>query len=186
MTTKSRLLVMGLSLLLAAPVAGADRVTSPYRPGTAPGLRGFSADEVAALRDGAGMGLARAAELNGYPGPRHLLDAVQDGRLPASAEQRQRAQDIFDRMKRDAQRVGAQILAEEADLEAAFRARTITEPDLRARVGRIAALQGELRTIHLSAHLATRALLTDAQVEQYDRLRGYAPAAAAPPGQHRH
>lgn len=140
MKMKTPLLVMGLSLLLAAPVVGADRVTSPYRPGPASGLRGFSADEVAALRDGAGMGLARAAELNRYPGPRHLLDAVQDRRLPASAEQQRRTQEIFDRMKRDAQRVGAQILAEETDLEAAFRARTITETDLRARVARIAAL----------------------------------------------
>jgi hypothetical protein len=183
---RTRLLAVLLSLLFVAPVAGEDRLASPYRSGATSDLRGFSAEEVAALRDGMGMGLARAAELNRYPGPRHLLDAVQDGRLQASAEQRRRVEAIFDRMKRDAQRVGARILAEETGLEATFRARTITETDLRARVGRIAALQGELRAIHLSAHLATRALLTDAQVEQYDRLRGYAPAEPATGGHHRH
>lgn len=184
--TRTRLFVVLLSFVLVAPVAGADHLASPYRPGATAGLRGFSADEVAALRDGAGMGLARAAELNSYPGPRHLLDAVQDGRLPASAEQQRRTQDVFDRMRRDAQRVGARILAEERELEATFRARTITETELRARVARIAALQGELRTIHLSAHLTTRALLTDAQVEQYDRLRGYAPDEPPAHGHHKH
>ena len=132
------------------------------------------------------MGLARAAELNSYPGPRHLLDAVQEGRLTASAEQRRRTEAIFAGMQRDAQRVGARILAEETSLEATFRARTITEAELRALVARIAALQGELRTIHLSAHLATRALLTDAQVEQYDRLRGYSTAEPETSHQHRH
>lgn len=184
--TKTRLLVVLLPLLLVAPVAGQDRLSSPYRPAVTPDLRGLSVDEAAALREGTGMGLARAAELNSYPGPRHLLDAVQEGRLPASAEQRRRTEDIFDRMKRDAQRVGAEILAEEKGLEATFRARTITETELRARVARIAALQGELRTIHLAAHLATRALLTDAQVAQYDRLRGYSAAEPVPGGHHHH
>ena len=184
--TKTRLLVALLSLLIVAPVAGEDRLTSPYRPAGMPGLRGVPADEAAALREGKGMGLARAAELNSYPGPRHLLDAVQEGRLTASAEQRRRTEAIFDGMQRDAQRVGARILAEETSLEATFRARTITEAELRARVARIAALQGELRTIHLSAHLATRALLTDAQVQQYDRLRGYSTAEPEAPHQHRH
>ena len=186
MTTRTRLLGVLLFLLLAAPVAGQDRLISPYRSAAGADLRGISAEEIAALRDGTGMGLARAAELNSYPGPRHLLDAIHDGRLPASPEQRRRTEGIFDRMQQDAQRVGAQILAEERTLEATFRARTITETELRARVARIAALQGELRTIHLSAHLATRALLTDAQVEQYDRLRGYSAAEPATRGHHRH
>ena len=67
-------------------------------------------------------------------------------------------------MKGDAQRIGAEILTEEERLEAAFRAGTITDPDLRLRVTRIAALQGELRAIHLRAHLATHAMLSAAQL----------------------
>ena len=43
---------------------------------------------------------------------------------------------------------------------------------------RIATLQGELRAIHLRAHLATRAIRSAAQVARYDELRGY---TAAPP-----
>jgi hypothetical protein len=80
---------------------------------------------------------------------------------------------VFDRMKRDAQQLGTQILSEEALLEATFRDRTITEADLGARLARIAQLQGELRAVHLRAHLATRAILTDEQVERYNVVRGY-------------
>jgi hypothetical protein len=119
------------------------------------------------------MGLARAAELNSYPGPRHFLDAVREGRLQATSDQIKQTSDVFDRMQRDAKRVGGQILAEEVALEAAFQDQTITGADLRSRVARIAALQGELRTIHLGAHLVTRGLLTKDQVQEYDRLRGH-------------
>lgn len=119
------------------------------------------------------MGLARAAELNGYPGPRHVLDAFKASQFQATPEQVRRVQETFDEMKSDAQRVGAQILEEEERLEAAFHSATMTEADLRSRVVRIAALQGELRTIHLRAHLTTRAILSDAQVARYNELRGY-------------
>ena len=50
----------------------------------------------------------------------------------------------------------------------------MTEEALSAAVAKIARLQGELRTIHLRAHLATRDTLTRHQILEYDRLRGYA------------
>jgi len=161
-------------LLLCAPAAGAEEpLSSPYRQQAETGLRGLSENEIADLQAGKGMGLARAAELNSYPGPRHVLDAVAAGKLAATAEQVERVQRVFDAMKAAAQRVGARIVAEEQGLEAAFRARTITEAELRSRVDRIAALQGQLRTLHLGAHLATRAILSESQIARYDELRGY-------------
>lgn len=162
-----------LVLLLAASATAEDRLISPYRQQALSELRGLNATEIAELRAGHGMGLARAAELNGYPGPRHVLDAVHAGELQALPEQAQRVQEIFDGMNRDAQRVGAQILEEEQRLEATFSSATITDADLQSRVMRITGLRGELRTIHLRAHLATRAALSDAQVARYNELRGY-------------
>jgi hypothetical protein len=162
-----------LVLLIAASATAEDRLISPYRQQAQSGLRGLNANKIAELRAGHGMGLARAAELNGYPGPRHVLDAIQAGELQALPEQVQRVQEIFDGMNRDAQRVGAQILEQEQRLEAAFSSATITDADLRSRVMRITGLRGELRTIHLRAHLATRAALSDAQVTRYNELRGY-------------
>ena len=43
-------------------------------------------------------------------------------------------------------------------------------------------LQGELRAVHLNAHVATVGILQPAQVARYDGLRGYttAPAASQP------
>lgn len=164
---------LSLLLLLVAPAAAQNQLISPYQHQAQSGLRGLNENEIAELRAGTGMGLARTAELNNYPGPRHILDAVETGQFPASPEQARQVRQIFDGMKRDAQRVGAAILKEEERLEAAFRATTITESGLRLRVARIAALQGELRAIHLRAHLATRTILSEAQVARYNALRGY-------------
>ena len=162
-------------LLFGSPVAAQDRTSSPYRQQVESGLRGLDAREIADLKAGNGMGLARAAELNSYPGPRHVLDAVSAGTLIASQDQVERVERVFDGMKRDAQRVGAEILDEEQRLETGFRTATITEADLRSRVERIAALQGQLRAVHLAAHLATRAILSESQIARYNELRGYSP-----------
>jgi hypothetical protein len=169
--------------LVALPSVASDPLASPYQRQAASGLRGLNENEIGDLRSGAGMGLARAAELNGYPGPRHVLDAIADGALAATPEQTERIRHIFGRMKSDAQRLGARILAEEHRLETLFRTAAIKEAEVRSRVARIAALQGELRAVHLTAHLATRAALSEAQVARYNELRGYASGAAA---DHRH
>src|SRR5215472_13814237 len=172
-TIMRTVVVLAIALGLGAPALAEDMLTSPYRQQAAAGLRGLSESEISELRAGAGMGLARAAELNGYPGPRHVLDAVAAGKLTVSADQRQRIQQVFNEMEREAQRVGGRILEEERQLEAGFSAASMTANDLRSRVTRIAALRGDLRTIHLSAHLATRAILSEAQIARYNELRGY-------------
>jgi len=175
-------IVLAIALAVGTPALAEDALTSPYRQQAAAGLRGLSESEIAELRTGAGMGQARAAELNGYPGPRHVLDAVAAGKLTVSPEQLQRIQKVFDEMEREAQRLGARILEEERQLEAQFSEASVTPEALHSRVARIAALRGELRTVHLSAHLATRAILSDAQVARYNELRGYTPDA----GEHQH
>ena len=186
MRTATHLAVACLALvsLLRVAIAAEDPLTSPYRHQTQSRLRGFSESEIAELRAGTGMGLARAAELNSYPGPRHVLDAIHAGRLQASPNQVRQIEEIFDAMRSDARRLGAQILSEEEQLETAFRTTTIAEPDLRARVARIASLQGELRITHLRAHLLARTVLTEAQVSRYDELRGY--TTEPPAHQHKH
>ena len=175
--------VLLITLMLAAPAIAEDRLTSPYRDQMLTEIRGMTQQEIADLREGRGMGLARAAELNGYPGPRHLLDAEREGQLHLSPDQVRTVTRLFDTMARDAKRVGDRLLAEERDVEKEFRAGTITEPDLRGRVARIAALQGELRMIHLRTHLEARAVLSRHQLERYNELRGY---TAGPVGEHGH
>ena len=45
-------------------------------------------------------------------------------------------------------------------------------------------LQGHLRSVHLTAHLEMRALLTPEQIANYQQLRGYGDAPQRP--QHHH
>lgn len=180
--TGVRILVGGLIMLsLAGPVV-ADNV-SPYGGQINTEIRGLSKQEVSDLREGRGMGRARAAELNGYPGPRHVLDAAQAGQLALTPEQARTAQQLFDGMAREARRVGDQILREEQGLEGEFRAGRISGTDLRARTSRIAALEGKLRAVHLRAHIVMRAALSESEIQQYNVLRGYGPPAEQ---QHQH
>lgn len=174
-----------IALTVAAPAVAQDRLTSPYREQRAGEIRGLTPEEIADFRQARGMGLARAAELNGYPGPRHVLDAEREGQLHLSPDQVRTVTRLFGAMVTDAKRVGELILGEERDLEQEFRAGTIGEADLRARLARIAALQGELRVIHLKTHLETRAALADHQIRRYNELRGYAAGPAGAP-EHRH
>jgi hypothetical protein len=193
---RGRLGVLVLALVAAAglgdapPLPGQPPVVSPYRDQQFTRLRGMTDREVDDLREGRGMGLARAAELNGYPGPRHVLDAVEGGQLTLSSEQVAAVKAAFDRMSRDARRLGAALLGEERALEAAFGHGTVAEAEMRDRVRRIAALLGEVRAVHLRAHLETRALMSQVQIRRYQQIRGYtdneAPAdrRRGPPHQH--
>jgi hypothetical protein len=92
------------------------------------------------------------------------------------------AQRLFDGMAREARRLGDLILREERSLEAEFRAGGISETNLHARALRIAALEGELRAVHLRAHIEMRAALSGPEIQQYNSLRGY---VEAPEHQHK-
>lgn len=179
------ILAMALVMLLAVPAraAGQQIVLSPYREQQSSEIRGLSAEEINDLREGRGMGLARSAELNGYPGPRHVLDAVEAGQLHLSDTQLHAVRELFVQMSQEARQLGGVIVQEEGELEAAFRRGEIDGRQLRTRVERIARLRGELRLVHLRTHLVTRALLSEEQILQYNRLRGY---SAQGHGEQRH
>jgi hypothetical protein len=88
-------------------------------------------------------------------------------------------------MKAEAQAAGADFIAAEQAIEAAFRAGDLTPDSLRALIERSAAARAELRYIHLLRHLETPPLLTAEQIAKYNELRGYGaadPCAAVPEG----
>jgi hypothetical protein len=114
----------------------------------------------------------------------HVLQASDAGQLLLSADQLARVREIHQAMAREAGRLGSRVLEAEQALAHAFRSGAIEEAGLQARVDHIAALRGELRAVHLRAHLRTRAVLDPGQLARYAELRGYTPAGG-PPG-HRH
>ena len=63
------LLVGGVLAPVLAAAQHSGHRASPYAGFEQRAVKGLSADEIADLRSGRGMGLALVAELNGYPGP---------------------------------------------------------------------------------------------------------------------
>lgn len=144
-------------------------------------IKALSPEQVRDLREGRGMGASLPAELNGVPGPMHVLQlSRQLGVTPAQQAALER---ITAEMSSSARRLGGEVVAAEAELDRAFQARAIDEQGVRDATARIARLQGELRAVHLTAHLHTRQLLSDRQVAAYNEARGY---TAAPPHSHGH
>jgi len=134
-------------------------------------IKALSDQQLADLRAGRGMGLALAAELNGYPGPIHVLELADQ--LGLSAVQRRRMRELTDQMKAEAVPVGEKLIARETALDQAFAGREITPTKLASLTAQIGEAQGELRAIHLKYHLTTADLLTQHQKHLYAELRGY-------------
>jgi hypothetical protein len=164
-----RALVTALTLLLAVLPAAAE--VSPHADERTRAIKALSEQEVADLLAGRGMGLAKAAELNRYPGPMHVLELHE--RLGLTPLQAQAVAEVFGRMRQQAQALGVALVEREAELDRLFAETRIDAELLAAETAAIAGLQGELRRVHLAAHLATRALLTPEQLDRYDAARGY-------------
>src|SRR5579863_514585 len=160
--SSSRKVVLALAAVLLAATGGQGIAQmappQPYAGLQARDIKALSPDQIAQLRTGEGMGLAPAAELNGYPGPRHVLDLGTQ--LGLTDDQRARIQQLFDAMKAEAVPLGQRLIAAERDLNSAFAERMITPKRLEAATTAIGGLQGQLRDTHLKYHLATAALLT--------------------------
>jgi Spy/CpxP family protein refolding chaperone len=167
-----------LLVLLASIFASAAQTPAPYAGQEKRAIKALSETETRDLAEGRGMGLAKAAELNSYPGPLHVLELARE--LELSDSQRAASEALMAPMRERAIALGRQIIEAERDLDRAFAGRSIDQDYLRQQVAMIAALQGELRAVHLETHLAQRAILTSDQIVRYDALRGYQPAAAHP------
>jgi hypothetical protein len=178
-------LILILATVISPPVMAAEG----YVGQQARDIKALSAEDVADLAAGRGMGLAKAAELNHYPGPAHVLELKDP--LGLTQDQVRAVEASFRRMSDAAKPLGAALIDRERALDRGFAERRMSPAALASATAEIGALQGQLRAVHLAAHLEMRDLLTDAQVARYDALRGYAdggaPAVAPPSGhQHRH
>jgi Spy/CpxP family protein refolding chaperone len=161
-----------LSLIAAFMlVPGCVFAQTPYAGMQTRPIKALSEQQVADLGAGRGMGLALAAELNGYPGPSHVLELAD--KLNLTPDQRAGVQRLFDSMKAEAVPLGSKLLEQEADLDRLFAGRTVTPESLKASTAAVAITQGVLRETHLKYHLSTVAVLTPAQMHRYAELRGY-------------
>jgi Spy/CpxP family protein refolding chaperone len=164
------------ALTLAAMPAAADTAHhgqhSPYAGLEAREIKALSPEEIADLAAGRGMGLALAAELNGYPGPRHVLDLAQELRL--TAEQQNKTSALFEAMRTETSALGAELIEAERVLDRLFAEKHATPETVAAATERAGAIEAKLRAAHLRYHLAMIDVLTPDQVMAYNHLRGYA------------
>lgn len=137
-------------------------------------IKSLSEHEIESLRRGDGIGFAKLAELNHFPGPRHVLDLSQE--LDLSPQQLADTQALYDEMLRSAVDLGVNIVEAESVLDGQFEQGTIGPKQLKRALREIGRLQAELRYVHLRAHLSQKQLLTPEQVQQYDAIRGYGEA----------
>jgi Spy/CpxP family protein refolding chaperone len=173
-----RTTLVALSLAFsAAPVLSQHHhanTASPYTGYEKRAVKVLSDQQIADLRAGRGMGYALAAELNGYPGPSHVLELQEQ--LDLTEAQRRRIEELFDTMKAETIPLGERLIAQEAELDRQFSGQTITTAGLADATAVIAGIQAALRAAHLRYHLVTTEVLTPEQVRQYGELRGYSRA----------
>lgn len=170
----SRFYFVLLSVVLLAytniTIAG-PQLTSKYAGQEKRIIKSLSDDDIQQLKKGKGWGLAKAAELNGMPGPSHVLQ-MKD-KISLSKEQETKIQALLDNMKLKAIPLGNKLIQLEKNLNSSFANKTITNEKLNKQLDAISNVHKELRYVHLVTHLMTPSILTPRQIEQYNQLRGY-------------
>src|SRR6188768_885695 len=130
-------------LIVCIAFVTSAQAQTPYAGMQTRQIKALSEQQVADLGAGQGMGLALAAELNGYPGPVHVLELADA--LQLTGEQRHATHQLMQAHKAEARELGAQVLAAEGELDRAFAGRRIDDAEIARLTARIGELQGRLR-----------------------------------------
>lgn len=181
--TRNFFLIFFLALLSASTSAPSSEL-SAYAGQEARQIKALSGAEVSGLLSGEGMGYAMAAELNGYPGPAHVLELADD--LELTAGQRAGTEALFNEVKASARALGAELVAAERRLDEMFGSQGIDEPSMQEAVTKIGQIESRLRAAHLKAHLRQIRILSEHQVDRYMVLRGYGSNGHGGDHQHHH
>lgn len=157
---------------------------APYTGQQTRAIKALSLTEIDGLKNGKGMGLAKAAELNHYPGPLHVLDEAD--KLFLSPVQKEQTTNLFTAMRKEAKEIGAKIITAEALLDAMFATGKASENELQLKLNEIAQYRAQLRFVHLKTHIQQKKILTDQQIKHYDVLRGYSGNGSKHQNHHTH
>ena len=145
-------------------------------------IKALSPAQTQDLLAGKGMELAKAAELNGYPEPMHVLELADS--LQLSPEQRSSTTQLLAQRKAEARTIGGQLIAAERELDGTFAAQN-AQAEAVARLTQLTGtLQAALSNAHLQTHLIQTRLLSPKQVLQYVVLRGYGSGSSSSPSHH--
>ena len=143
----------------------------PYADLKGRDIKALSQQQINDLKAGKGMSLALAAELNGYPGPAHVLELADQ--LKLNKQQKKRMQEMFKAMTKETRTLGIMVIEEEKKLNKLFKNKLANEQNLKEATLKIGEAQAKLREAHLRYHLLTTVILSKEQIDNYNRLRGY-------------
>jgi Spy/CpxP family protein refolding chaperone len=163
--------VIAAWIIASAGHASTHPHVSPYADQAASDIKALTADEKSSLLEGKGAGFAKAAELNGYPGPLHVLELAEP--LELTAEQLANTRSLYERMRDAARAEGSVLVEAERELDRLYATRSASAEKVNAQLARIEAARARLRGVHLNAHLEQAGLLSRHQIARYARLRGY-------------
>lgn len=167
---KSILIVFIISMI-AVPGYAQTNMHKSYHHHLNRSIKALSEDEVIGYLSGEGMGMAIPAELNHYPGPRHVLDLADS--LNLTVEQKTEVQKIYDSMHEKAVELGKEIVEKEELLDSMLSSQNTEAAQVEELLIDISKIKGKLRWVHISAHIQMKEVLYPEQVSTYDRLRGY-------------
>jgi len=172
MKIKFIILVMILTLISTITFSATNHShKSKYAGEEKRDIKSLSETDIEELKNGRGWGLAKAAELNGMPGPVHLLEMKEE--IALNVEQIRAIEEIYRRMKKEAIPLGLELIKLERQLNSHFANRTITDELLHQILQSISQVHRQLRYVHLSTHLKTPDILKSEQITLYNKLRGY-------------
>ena len=165
--------LLALTALLSAGsfATASTKTESPYKGQQNRNIKALSQQDIDGYLNGKGMGFAKAAELNHYPGPRHVLDISKE--LELSDKQLKQTKALFNIMQTKAKALGKQLIEHEQKLDQLFAQGSVDKNSLETTLNDIGAIQAKLRNVHLSTHLEQKQLLSKHQIMMYDRIRGY-------------
>ncbi len=106
-----KMTLAAIALTLVHGIANAQH-GQPYAGLQERSIKALSAEQIGDLRAGRGMGLALAAELNGYPGPVHVIELADA--LELKGDQRARINKLLAAMKAEAIPLGERLIVQEA------------------------------------------------------------------------
>lgn len=121
-------------------------------------IKSLSQNQVSGYLNGKGMGFVKAAELNHYPGPKHVLEMITE--LSLSHEQVQKAKDIYNEMHNTASQLGKRYIQKEKELDHQFATKLVDEGGLSALLLEIGTIKSKIRFAHLKAHLQMKGVLS--------------------------
>lgn len=160
-----------ITLIFVVVGSAVASTQSPYSGEETYEIKSLSPDEINSLVQGKGMGFAKAAELNQYPGPRHVLDMADQ--LQLSNQQIAQTNKIFENMRENAVNLGVQLVNYEKELDSLFSTGEVAAAELDSLLLKIGETKAKLRGTHLHAHLEMKKILNQHQIMMYDNLRGY-------------